>query len=374
MSSTAGHNPWSNDDDLREQQLRNDIDTPFLGDSDSDDDPVVNYQRDQGVFGDDPLHDQDGPNRIHSFKRKVKSQGQGIASSLGLSNFFSGTATNAGTHTPLSSAGSAGVRPADAGPGFNQNKDGLDWVLEGPGRRVGYEDMTAIDWIFEYTKERQRLRLLYANANGVVGYIRELIDGSQIWIILVLTGIASGLIAGTIDIATEWLGDLKTGYCSAGRDGGHFYLNKGFCCWGYDQWEQCQGWTPWSTALHITSAGGRWFMEYFFFVLFSVTFAAIASYMVQNFAIYAKHSGIPEIKTMLGGFVIRKFLGGWTLLIKSLGLCLAVASGMWLGKEGPLVHVACCCANLFMKFFVNVSDNEGRHSMSPPLSRLLTRA
>lgn len=39
--------------------------------------------------------------------------------------------------------------------------------------------------------------------------------------------------------------------------------------------------------------------------------------------------------------------------------CLAVASGMWLGKEGPLVHVACCCANLFMKLFGNINGNEG---------------
>jgi chloride channel 3/4/5 len=32
---------------------------------------------------------------------------------------------------------------------------------------------------------------------------------------------------------------------------------------------------------------------------------------------------------------------------------------MWLGKEGPLVHVACCCANLFMKLFDNIRSNEG---------------
>lgn len=63
---------------------------------------------------------------------------------------------------------------------------------------------------------------------------------------------------------------------------------------------------------------------------------------------------------MLGGFVIRHYMGAWTLLIKSLGLCLAVASGMWLGKEGPLVHVACCCANLIMKPFENLRGNEGK--------------
>jgi hypothetical protein len=42
--------------------------------------------------------------------------------------------------------------------------------------------------------------------------------------------------------------------------------------------------------------------------------------MVREFSIYAKHSGIPEIKTVLGGFVIRHFLGGWTLVTKTLGL------------------------------------------------------
>jgi chloride channel 3/4/5 len=48
------------------------------------------------------------------------------------------------------------------------------------------------------------------------------------------------------------------------------------------------------------------------------------------------------------------------LLIKSIGLCLTVASGLWLGKEGPLVHVACCCANLFLKGFKSLNGNEAR--------------
>lgn len=82
--------------------------------------------------------------------------------------------------------------------------------------------------------------------------------------------------------------------------------------------------------------------------------------LVQEYSLYAKHSGIPEIKTILGGFVIRRLLGAWTLVAKSLGLILAVASGMWLGKEGPLVHVACCCANIFTKLFHNINGNEAR--------------
>lgn len=103
----------------------------------------------------------------------------------------------------------------------------------------------------------------------------------------------------------------------------------------------------------------------------------VSAFLVKFYSIYARHSGIPEIKTVLGGFVIRRFLGAWTLVIKSLGLvslnldrdllkadpafqCLAVASGLWLGKEGPLVHVACCCANLIMKPIETLKNNEAR--------------
>ena len=41
--------------------------------------------------------------------------------------------------------------------------------------------------------------------------------------------------------------------------------------------------------------------------------------------------------------------------------CLTVASGLWLGKEGPLVHVACCCSNFFLRFFPVLNNNEGEH-------------
>lgn len=47
---------------------------------------------------------------------------------------------------------------------------------------------------------------------------------------------------------------------------------------------------------------------------------------------FAAGSGIPEIKTILSGFVIRGYLGSWTLAVKSVGLFLAVASGLSLGK------------------------------------------
>ncbi|PGH15746.1 hypothetical protein AJ80_05454 [Polytolypa hystricis UAMH7299] len=245
--------------------------------------------------------------------------------------------------------------------GWDGGKHGgpMDWYVEGPGRRVGYDNLTAIDWIFEYTKERQRLRHLYAHSRGILGYIRQLLDASHVWLVLIATGIAVGVVAACIDIASNWLGDIKTGYCRSGDEGGKFYLTRSFCCWGYDDLSQCQHWVPWRKAFNI-SKGGGYVVEYLFFTLYSILFATSASFLVKTYAVYARHSGIPEIKTVLGGFVIKKFMGGWTLGIKSLGLCLSSASGLWLGKEGPLVHVACCCANVIMKPLKSLNHNEAR--------------
>lgn len=77
-----------------------------------------------------------------------------------------------------------------------------------------------------------------------------------------------------------------------------------------------------------------------------------------------------QIKTILSGFIIRGYLGKWTLLIKTVTLVLAVSSGLSLGKEGPLVHVACCCGNLFCSLFSKYSKNEGKRREVQPGEQL----
>lgn len=188
-----------------------------------------------------------------SFKRKQKAP---VASAFSIPRFLSSPlSNNSRQQSPLPQRSQSRARqlrnydavndstelilsyldgPGDTGGQLHDTKDvnGLDWYVEGPGRRVGYDDLTAIDWIFEYAKERQRLRFLYSSSTGILGYIRQLADASQIWLILIAAGIASGTVAAFIDIASDWLGDLKTGYCSNVDGDGRFYLNKNFCCWG----------------------------------------------------------------------------------------------------------------------------------------------
>ena len=60
-------------------------------------------------------------------------------------------------------------------------------------------------------------------------------------------------------------------------------------------------------------------------------------------------SGIPEMKTILRGVVLKEYLSGKTLLAKMVGLTATLGSGMPLGKEGPFVHIASIMATLLSK-------------------------
>ncbi|GAB1320726.1 chloride channel [Madurella fahalii] len=348
------------------------------------DDPQHDHDNDTAaILGGDPLGGQGQPSLSSplSFKRKKKQSGF-FAQPARLITALTGGAINPSSSFRTSQPHNNDPHPQSPPPGLGQNTRldplgpgaptassktdtatfPLDWYAEGPGRRVGYEDLTAIDWIFEYTKERQRQRMLHSSSVSsipILGYIQRFVDASQVWVVLILTGLAAGALAAGIDITSDWLGDVKYGFCSS-IDGGKFYLSKTACCFGYDESSQCRGWQTWGLALGATSGGAVWFVEYGVYLVLAVMFAFSASLLVKEYAIYAKHSGIPEIKTVLGGFIIRRFFGIWTLITKSLGLILAVASGMWLGKEGPLVHVACCCANLFTKLFPSINNNEAR--------------
>lgn len=57
---------------------------------------------------------------------------------------------------------------------------------------------------------------------------------------------------------------------------------------------------------------------------------------------------------------MRGYLGKWTLIIKSVGIMLAVSAGLSLGKEGPLVHIVCCIGNIIAYFFPKYGKNEAK--------------
>lgn len=113
--------------------------------------------------------------------------------------------------TPFTPVGRYSMESASTAKGL------LDWNVV--GNNIGYENMSTIDWMNEYRKEKLR-------AGRAKTYVS---DSAKLWLILLVTGLSVGLIAAGIDVVVNWLADLKLGYCSSG-----FYLSKEFCCLGDD--------------------------------------------------------------------------------------------------------------------------------------------
>ncbi|XP_005455472.1 chloride channel protein 1 [Oreochromis niloticus] len=88
-----------------------------------------------------------------------------------------------------------------------------------------------------------------------------------------------------------------------------------------------------------------------------VTFASLFCHLVSPQAI---GSGIPELKTILRGVVLKEYLTLKAFIAKVIGLTAGLGSGMPVGKEGPFVHIASICAAVlsrFMSIFSGVYEN-----------------
>ncbi|KAI8320201.1 hypothetical protein GQ54DRAFT_298829 [Martensiomyces pterosporus] len=245
---------------------------------------------------------------------------------------------------------------SQSGSGSSTDMDMITgWLYNGPLQRARYEDFSTIDWIYDNTKARHYKSNLRAKAKGLGkrGQLSLLFDSSKSWLILLAVGFSMGLIATCISVASQWLIDIKQGHCRTG-----FYLNRKFCCWNAD--DVCSDWVTWSEHLHVRWHWADWLLQYLVYIFDAILFSAISTYLVTEYAPYAAGQGIAEIKTIMSGFMMRKFLGVRTLCIKCTGIVLSVASGLSLGKEGTMVHIACCCGNVFARVFKKIRRNEAK--------------
>ncbi|KAK1845946.1 voltage-gated chloride [Colletotrichum chrysophilum] len=237
----------------------------------------------------------------------------------------------------------------EAAPGPRQQQQQIEEEIAEIKR---YEDFTTIDWVQDAAREQARRKLRRRRRAGMLdtgqaGWryrLRESYDAAQGWLVVTLIGITIGLNAAFLNIITEWLSDIKMGYCTTA-----FYLNENFCCWGEDN--GCAEWHKWT---------GFGPVNYLLYIIFGTVFAFTSATLVKSFAPYAAGSGISEIKCIIAGFVMKGFLGFWTLLIKSVCLPLAIASGLSVGKEGPSVHYAVCTGNVISRLFDKYRRNAAK--------------
>ncbi|UYV79502.1 CLCN2 [Cordylochernes scorpioides] len=104
-------------------------------------------------------------------------------------------------------------------------------------------------------------------------------------------------------------------------------------------------------------------LQYLAWVSFPLILILFSAGFVHVVAPQAIGSGIPEMKTILRGVVLKEYLTFRTLVSKMIGLTCSLGSGMPLGKEGPFVHVASMVAALLSKIitsFKGIYENESR--------------
>ncbi|GJV30661.1 chloride channel protein CLC-b-like protein [Tanacetum coccineum] len=90
----------------------------------------------------------------------------------------------------------------------------------------------------------------------------------------------------------------------------------------------------------------RYMMGFFFMAGVNFVLTLVATLLVVFLAPTAAGPGIPEIKAYLNGVDTPNMYGAMTMFVKIIGSIGAVAAGLDLGKEGPLVHIGACIASL----------------------------
>ncbi|KXN92468.1 H(+)/Cl(-) exchange transporter 3 [Leucoagaricus sp. SymC.cos] len=252
------------------------------------------------------------------------------------------------------------------------------------GIRVWYSSFTSIDWLHDAIKDSARFARLRKR-----------------WLIVTLVGFLSAVVAFMVVRGEQWLFDLKEGYCNHA-----WWKAKRFCCFPSADSEDslsallggdimCPHWRTWSEVFGQTGSSAE-LVDYLSWTVVALVLATMSCLLTlyltdsttfttrkesgvlkpefadprtpvdpslttrRKVMYYAAGSGIPEIKTILSGFVIHGYLGARTLFTKAVGLTLAVASGLTLGKEGPFVHIASCIGNIVSRLTGKYENNEAK--------------
>uniref|UniRef100_A0A2C9K7Z3 Chloride channel protein n=1 Tax=Biomphalaria glabrata TaxID=6526 RepID=A0A2C9K7Z3_BIOGL len=130
--------------------------------------------------------------------------------------------------------------------------------------------------------------------------------GVKRWIICFLIGVFTGLTAGFIDFGVEKISEVK------------FQTVK---IWV----DKC----VLDNCMYLPQI--LWF-------LINMGLVLVGSFLTTYFEPVSAGSGIPQIKCYLNGVIVPHVVRFKTLVIKVIGVLSAVAGGLAVGKEGPMIH------------------------------------
>ena len=265
--------------------------------------------------------------------------------------------------------------------------------------RVWYDQFTSTDWVHDSIADGFRVREL-RKRKDLRGRLWLWFDSIEGWILVALVGCVTACFAYFVDVTESSIFDYKNGFCS-----NVWYWSRTKCCLGE---RSCDDWQTWSQLIHPSGVGQKWIdfaafvggcvflsVASCFLTLYSKTVVSSSTSLLtldEDLGAHRKPengeddkdsnrsptdilesaqptpmvyysaagSGVAEVKVILSGFVLHGYLGVKTLLIKTLGLILSVASGLSLGKEGPYVHIATCIGNVACRMFAKYNFNDGK--------------
>lgn len=197
-------------------------------------------------------------------------------------------------------------------------------------RQLNFDEFTFIDWNHEAALQ----------SDSPILTVRK-------WMVILLLALFVGYVTSMIDIFSVLLSDLKKGLCLSKLENWSL-ANPYLTCPAGD-------WKNWSEVLFSSDSVVLTVLVNFpIYILLAAVLAFLASYITVKKELFIRLSGIPEIKMIIYGMQcdFTRILGPRALFYKCLGLVFVVSSGMWLGKEGPLVHVSCCISYILYKRLV----------------------
>ena len=158
------------------------------------------------------------------------------------------------------------------------------------------------------------------------------------WILTFLVGVIQAFVAATCNFSSRYLAQTKYDYIngllnpnssSSNAEDASMHLQV-----DDDMTKNLDDVTPLDTE---QQASGPGISAFWAFCLIQTLFASIASMFVWIEPV-SGGSGIPDIKCYLNGIDIPRVVRVKTLLCKVIGVTFAVAAGLPVGKEGPMVH------------------------------------